>query len=220
MFPILRWFPALLAVAATLTADAAEVVATCKAGHQAVNLTLYANRPGKRTAFSPDNSFDEQVKGLFRWSKVPDGEYRIIADPDFEDWDAHWIGVHTVVVKDGAKVETEFTIPDGSANFRVSFGKLTPPAQRDMDEQRVFRVERLTEQGRIDPFFRQWLWTKKRKDAWSGTVDYMAPGKHRITAFGVDADFQSKDGPSADIELRAADLEDGEVEVTLHLPEK
>ena len=196
--------------------EAAEVVATCRGdGYRAVNLTLFANKPGKRLAFSPDNGFEEQSKGVFRWSKVPDGEFRIVADPDFESWDSHWIGVHTVVVRNGTRVETEFTIPEGSATLDIDFGKLPAPAQHGMNGQRVFRVDRLLDGGKVDPFFRFWIYTTPSAGKWTGELDYLSPGRFRLVAIGIDEDYESTDGPAGDFEITGPILESGKVAVTL-----
>lgn len=208
------------ALALAPPAPAAEVVARCKKDFEAMNFTLFANLPGKRIAYSPDNGFEEQIKGIFRWSKVPDGEYRIIADPDYEDWSAHWIGVQTVIVKDGAKVETEFTIPDGTVMFSVDFWKLPEPAQKGMDDERVFRVDRLLEKGQVDPFFRQWLWAEKKEGRWVGEVDYLDAGRYRISAFGVDEGFEMTPGPHGDVEIEKGDLDGGEVRLQIDTPVK
>lgn len=211
-------FWACTVLAASLS-SAAEVVATSKEGHEAVNLSLHPTQAGEARALTPGNGFEEQMNGVFRWSKVPAGPYQIVIDPDEEDWSAHWIGIRAIDVKDD-KLEIDLAIPRGHAEVAVTFDGIEPPVQHGVETGRVFRVERLLANGQPDPFYRMWLWGREKDDHWTGELSYLTPGDYRLVAFEVTEAFDSKDVATGKLTLTATDLEKHAAKVVIRTPVK
>jgi len=169
--------------------------------------------PGAKARL-PDNHVEADEKNPYQWKNLKPGKYVICLDPDYEDWSSHCVAGIPVTVSDGLTT-LPVAVPSGSLDITVSFDGVPEPKQRYTDYL-IFRVERIEEGGKANPYVRQWLWVKKEDGKLTGPLDYLEPGNYRIIAFIVDERFQMKDAGSGELRLDAATIKKGSAGVVIN----
>ena len=206
----------LAALATTAIGICGELVVKGNGDIGAINLWLRSLDDAGAKQRLPDNHVeaDGDDKNPFRWKNVKPGKYVICLDPDYEDWASHCIAGVPVTVGEGLTT-LDVVAPSGSLDVTVQFDGVAEPKQQDEDSL-VFRVERIAQDGIIDPYVRQWLWAEKKDGKLAGPLDYLEPGEYRIIAFNVDEQYDQKDAASGTLKIDAALLKKGVATVTIN----
>jgi len=162
----------------------------------------------------PDNDFDEQLDGKLVWNNLDPGTYRIVVEPDEENFDSHWIGIQTVKVLEGAN-KVGLDLPKGHVVFSISFEGIAVPEQKSNEKHIVLRAERLLKDDAVDPLYRDWVWCDSQKKPLQGELLYLLPGRYKLTAFSLDEDFKTKDVGAGVVELTKAEIDAKAAKVTI-----
>jgi hypothetical protein len=198
----------------SVSGDCAEL--NFAAGKASLYLNFSLHRLDKEGFKSrkPDNDFDDQLVGKLIWKNLDPGTYRIVIDPDEENFDSHWIGIQTVKVAEGSN-KVDLDLPKGHVVFSVSFEGIAVPEQHMNESQLILRAERLLEDGSVDPLYLDWVWCHRQKKPLQGELLYLLPGRYRLTAFSIDEQFKKKDVGAGVVELTKADIEAKAAKVTI-----
>jgi len=194
--------------------DCADLDLTAGKASLYLNFSLHRLDKDGFKSRKPDNDFDEQLDGKLVWKNLDPGNYRIVVDPDEENFDSHWIGIQTVKIVEGAnKIDLE--LPKGHVVFSVSFEDVAMPKQSMNESQLILKAERLLKDGSVDPLYRDWVWCNRQKKPLQGALYYLLPGRYRLTAFSLDEHFKTKDVCAGVVELTKADIEAKAAKITM-----
>lgn len=181
---------------------------------QAINPWLRPLSDPKADPRLPDNFVDADDKNPYQWKNLKPGKYVICLDPDYEDWSSHCIAGVPVTVGDGL-TKLDVVVPSGTVDITLSFDGVDHPKQRKGDSL-VFRVERIEKNSKVNPYYRQWLWSKQTGDNFAGTLSYLDQGRYRFVAFSVSDKFVSKDVGYGELVVDETTIKKGAAVVTIN----
>ena len=201
-------------VALSLNGQCAELEVAAGDASSYLNFSLHRiDKEGDKSR-EPDNDFDEQLDGKLVWKNLDPGTYRIVVDPDEENFASHWIGIQTIKVVEGAN-KVDLDLPKGHVVFSISFEGIAVPEQKMNEKHIVLRAERLLKDDAVDPLYRDWVWCDRHKKPLRGELFYLLPGRYRLTAFTLDEDFKKKDVGAGVVELTKAEIDAKAAKVTI-----